>query len=505
VTYQPTVAQVATAERVVDASGLASSLDARLRGYQRRPGRPRELSMRNFLVGMFLVAESGTLHICRIAPMLNGMPTGTRKRLGLTRDGGVTDRQVQRLFATISAALRAAGIASLDELFDALCDATQPADADADATRSIAVDSTDIESWGRRRSLRSAKPCSDPDARWRGTQQAKSTWKNPLYGYDLTAAVTVPELDGPDVPLAARRVRLRPAAQDVGPTGLDVIAATAAMQRGLGDVVADRAYSKRHDGTDFALPVRALGGEPVFALMGYQLGVSGTVHGALIIDGNPFSPATPKNLRSLTPPPVGASVADIINYQQQVAQRAQYALVAHGKRNHNGDADYRCPAAAEKLRCPLVPGSLSLPMTVPTALTPPKPARKATVCAQATRRFAAADIPLAQRNLHGSRAWYTSWNRRNRVEGFFGNLKDEARESIRRGIVRVRTIEKVGMWLAFAVAAANERLAAAFKRRPAPVAPKRPRGRPRKPGLAAHLPAGVRLDAAANAPPGKAA
>ncbi len=84
-------------------------------------------------------------------------------------------------------------------------------------------------------------------------------------------------------------------------------------------------------------------------------------------------------------------------------------------------------------------------MSVPTALTPPKVARNRTVCAQATKRFNAADIPLAQRDLHGSRDWYASWNRRNRVEGFFGNIKDEARESIRRGIVRVRTKEKVGL------------------------------------------------------------
>ncbi len=56
--------------------------------------------MRNFLVGMYLVATTGTLHICRIASTLNGLPPATRKRLGLTRPGGITDRQVQRLFNT---------------------------------------------------------------------------------------------------------------------------------------------------------------------------------------------------------------------------------------------------------------------------------------------------------------------------------------------------------------------------------------------------------------------
>jgi hypothetical protein len=460
--------------------------------------------MRNFLVGMYLVATSGTLHLTRIAPTLNGLPTGTRRRLGLVRTGGVTQRQVQRLFATICAAVRADGIRALDDIFDALCDATQP--DEAAGVTSIAIDATDIEAWGRRRGLRSGLPSSDPDARWRGTQQAKSTWKNPLFGYDLTAAVTIPDQVGADVPLVARRVRLRPAAQDVIATGLNLIAAVTVMQGGLGDVVADRAYSRRHDGTDFALPVRALGGEPVFGLRADQLGVRGTAHGALIIDGAPFSPSVPANLRNITPPPVGATIADIITYQQQVAKRAQYALVAHGKRNHNGDADYRCPAAAGKLRCPLVPGSMTVAMTIPTALTPPATADKGTVCAQATKRFAATDIPLAQQDLFGTREWYASWNRRNRVEGFFGNIKDEARESLRRGIVRVRTKEKVGFWLAFAVAAANVRLTAAFRRRPVATPPARKTGRPRKPGLAAYLPTGVATSpGGANAPPGHAA
>jgi hypothetical protein len=123
-----------------------------------------------------------------------------------------------------------------------------------------------------------------------------------------------------------------------------------------------------------------------------------------------------------------------------------------------------------------------------TALTAPKTARPNTVCASSTKRFEATDIPLVQRDLFGSREWYASWNRRNRVEGFFGNIKDEARESLRRGIVRVRTKEKVGLWLAFAVAAANVRLAAANRRRPTAPPPARRRRRPRKAGLLAYVP-----------------
>lgn len=473
------------AEKVIDASGLDAVLEARVHAHRKRAGRPRQLSMRTFLIGVYLVAQHGTMHIGRIAPTLNGLPTATRRRLGIEREGGITTRQVQRLFSAVTAALRADGLQALDEVFDLLCDATQP--QEAEATKSIAVDSTDVDSWGRRRTVRSKKKSSDPDARWRGTQHAKSTWKNPLFGYDLTVAVMIPELAGADVPLVARRARLRPATDEVIATGQDTIAAVYAMQGALGDVIADRAYSARNDGSDFALPVRSLGGEPVFNLTKYQLGVSGTVHGAIIIDGAPFSPSTPGGLLTLAPPPPGSDIVDIIRYQQSIATRAQYALVEHGKRNHNGDQDYRCPAAVGKLRCSQVPKSRSLPFSKPTALFVNGQPPTTGVCAQATKRFQATDVPLAQRDLFGSRAWYDSFNRRNRVEGFFGNIKDEARESLRRGIIRVRSKEKVGLWLALAVAAANVRLTEAFRRRDTkPV--KTRTGRPRKPGLAAFVP-----------------
>ena len=85
----PDATAVRTAERVVDASRLADTLERRVARHRKRPGRPRELTMRNFLVGVYLVATTGTLHLCRIAPTLNDLPTGTRKRLGLTRDGGI--------------------------------------------------------------------------------------------------------------------------------------------------------------------------------------------------------------------------------------------------------------------------------------------------------------------------------------------------------------------------------------------------------------------------------
>lgn len=73
-------------------------------------------------------------------------------------------------------------------------------------------------------------------------------------------------------------------------------------------------------------------------------------------------------------------------------------------------------------------------------------------------------------------------NRRNRVEGFFGNLKNSARENISRGTVRVRGLVKTGPMVAIAVMSVNIRLGEKWneqKRRK----PKPKMGRPRKVGV----------------------
>jgi hypothetical protein len=48
----PDAAAVRTAEHVVDAPQLADTLEARVARHRKRPGRPCELTMRNFLVGV---------------------------------------------------------------------------------------------------------------------------------------------------------------------------------------------------------------------------------------------------------------------------------------------------------------------------------------------------------------------------------------------------------------------------------------------------------------------
>jgi hypothetical protein len=69
------------------------------------------------------------------------------------------------------------------------------------------------------------------------------------------------------------------------------------------------------------------------------------------------------------------------------------------------------------------------------------------------------NLPLSQRELYAAKEWFFSYSRRNRVEGFFGNTKNEASENLRRGSIRVRTCMKTGFLVLTILAATNLRLA----------------------------------------------
>jgi hypothetical protein len=111
------------------------------------------------------------------------------------------------------------------------------------------------------------------------------------------------------------------------------------------------------EGANFVQSVRALGGEPASGHTKFQVGVRGTVKGALIIDGAPLSPATPRWLPNLQRPTEGPTRADIATFHQAVTHRAKFAMVHQGKRNANRSQDFNIPAAAGKLNYPSTPAA----------------------------------------------------------------------------------------------------------------------------------------------------
>ena len=357
-------------------------------------------------------------------------------------------------------------------------DATLP--TDQQHTGSYAVDGSAVSTWARQNRATPRRPWlhPDPDAAWNG----KPSWgrhghTSGWFGYWLHGLVRVGEVGGPDTPCLVERIELTPANGDSRVAGVDVLTrmvadheatddAAGVAPRPRRDVLADRAYTaetRRAD--DWIWPLWALGFTSVHELTEHQLGHRRrTSTGALIIDGQPHSPRLPAHLRALTPPPVGSPRTAIDAYQQRIAQRRLYALHAVGGRNEDGSWDFGCRAMAllGQLRCDLKPRSMALPHTRPTAdpgvYQPANPARLPKVCGQEKARVAREELPFWQPDLYGSADWYASYNRRNRIEGIFGNLKNDATQDISRGSIRVMGLAKTSLMTLMSVIATNLRL-----------------------------------------------
>ena len=483
------------AERLLDENDTIAFIEGCISAASVRSGRPRELSVRALMVALQVQVFEGRFLLTTVPRLLNSLDPATRRRLGITRKNGITLRQVQHLFERIEKTnydrtrTDDARFANLDVLLNKV--GTAGGHADAKLTASIAIDSSDIPSWGKdcyrmvfdadKKYVGNERRASDPDAHWR--KKGRKGEKKAFFGYDLTAAVTVQEEGGPEVPRVIKAIRFRPATYKTTAMALACATDVAEKQGSLGDVLVDREYTQSNHGRDFILKVRELGGEPVFGLKVNQVGVSGHVRGAVIIDGQPFSPSLPQSLRVIHRPLPTETYAlnpDVLKkYEDQIAARSIYALVPHGVRRPNGAQVYQCPAAAGKLICPLVASSHLLALGTMPAAKPPKVAPLDSVCDAKFRTFTAAELPLSQRHLHGSTAWRKSYARRNEVERLFSNTKDQASENLRRGSIRVRGIVKMGLLVALSLASTNRRLAKSYERgQPEP--PKRGRVRPGK-------------------------
>ena len=516
---------LAEAERLVDEAqvdgvALVEWLETLLGETQVGPGRPRGLSVRTLFVALQLGAFDRRYFLSEVPDTLDELGAAQRERLGLIPTGPtVSYRQVCYLVERINLALRRAftndnrdddsRYHDFDQFFQAM--ATSGTHGDADRFLSIAVDGSDIPTWGSSSTslemrwndlgggtreavtdedgnlvIDKVRRITDRDAGFRG--QKNDEGKDPHFGYALTVAVTARDEDGTQAPLAAVAARLRPTNYRDRQMGLAVIGEVHHRRGRLGDVLADRGYTSSKDGTDFLLPIRALGGEPVFDLTKYQVGPSGTVRGALIIDGRPYSPAIPQSLLTLVPPRGGEDgaykpdPAKVRAYQQAIAARAAYALDYHSKRP-TGSWVFTCPAASGKVDCPLRAPRIELRPDATTVLRVPEPAARGAVCTRAHTSFALEDLPLAQRHIFGSLEWYRSYSRRGTsVETYFANLKHATGAGIERGAIRVRGIIKTGMLLAFALSSTNRRCAIAYERGKVAgtTVQQRRRGRPRR-------------------------
>jgi hypothetical protein len=488
------------AEGVLDASGIAPRAEALLPSGARR----RQLTVRTLLLGMMLaLADGRPAHLTRVHKALVSLPEGEQRRLGVLadwKDGPhlLTYRQAEYTFGLLARALakdEPDGLPSreLQRACDCLLEASVPEEL-RDAGRSLAVDWSDLESFSRP-PPRGTGDCADPEASWGHRRNNLRHDEDELFfGYYLSAAIMVPDEQGPPVPELARRMTLSSCRHDPVPAFTSVLTAMPAAGIPLGDVLADSGYAHRVPG-NWASPLRRAGAALVQDLHPHDRGPRGTSQGAIIANGNLYCPATPRTLLELGPLTRAATSAQAAAHDAKTAEAARYKLGRLTRDDEDGCHRVQCPAAAGKIRCPLRPSSMALDRGRPEILAPPQHPQPC--CTRQTITIPAGVLAkTAQKHDYPSAAWRRSCNRRSGAERGFATTKDPASNTISRGWCRLTGLAPLMLFTTVLLTVRNHRVLAAWNARQDDSArraakgllPKTRRRRRKRPAMAAAAP-----------------
>jgi hypothetical protein len=492
---------LAVFEEVIDTSGVAPRIEVLLPAGVR----PRQLRVRTLLAGMCLAqADHRPAHLTRVHQALTALPEDDQRRLGVLADWKhgphqLTYRQTERTFGLVAGALgkdEPDGLPSpaLQAICDDLLEASVPGQF-TDASRSLAVDWTDLDSFSRP-PPRGTSDCADPEASWGHRKNNLLRTQDELfYGWYLSAGAMVPEENGPAVPELARRATVSSCRHDPVRAFAPVLTAMPAAGIGLGDILGDSGYAHR-DADAWALPLRAAGAQLIQDLHPHDRGPKGTHQGAIIANGNLYCPQTPRPLLELGPLARTATSQQAADHDRQTSELARYKLGRLTADDADGYHRVACPAAAGKIRCPLRPASMTLDRGRPEILQPPQ--HPQACCAQQTITVPP-DIlaKTAQKHDYPSAAWRRSYARRTGAERGFATTKDPATNHITRGWCRLTGLAPLILFTTTLLIVRNQRILAAWNvrqqqnaRRAAAGLPPKTRKRRRKTlaGLAAAPP-----------------
>jgi hypothetical protein len=492
---------LAAAESVTDASGIAPRTEDMLPAGVRT----RQLSVRTLLLGMMLaLADGRPAHLTRVHQALVGLPESEQRRLGVLADWKngphqLTYRQAEYTFGLVARALGkdhpdGQPSPALQRVCDDLLEAGIPEQLN-DASTSLAVDWTDMESFSRP-PPHGTSDCADPEASWGHRRNNLLHDEDELFfGYYLSDAVTVPDEQGPPVPEFARRMTLSSCRHDPVPAFTPVLTAMPGDGIPLGDVLADSGYSHRIP-QHWAAPLRAVGAQLVQDLHPHDRGPKGTHAGAVIANGSLYCPATPRTLLELAPLARAATKEQAAAHDRKTSEAARYKLGRLTADDEDGYHRVACPAATGKIRCPLQPPSMLLNRDRPEILQPP--GHPQACCTQQTITVPPDVLAkTVQKHDYPSAAWRRSYTRRSGAERGFATAKDPASNTIARGWCRLMGLTPLMLFTACLLAVRNQRILAARDarqeentRRAAKGLPPRTRKRRRKTlaGLAAGPP-----------------
>jgi hypothetical protein len=460
---------LAVLEGIIDASGAAPRIEALLPAGVRA----RQLLVRTLLLGMLLVlADHRPAHLTRVHQALISLPGDDQVRLAVLTDWKngphqLTYRQTERTFALVTGVLAAGepgGLPSpaLQAICDDLLEASVPQEF-KDASTSLAVDWTDLESFSRPRPAKGGD-CADPEASWGHRKNNRPGPKDELFfGYYFSAAIMMPGESGPAVPELARRATVSSCRHDPVRAFAPVLTAMPAAGIPLGDVLADSGYAHR-DAHAWALPLRAAGASLVQDLHPHDRGPKGTHHGAIIANGNLYCPATPRTLLDLGPLARAATRDQAAAHDATTAETARYKLGRLTRDDPEGYHRVQCPAAAGKIRCPLRPGSMTLDRDRPEILTPPQ--HPPACCTQQTITVPPdVTAKTAQKHDYPSAAHRRSYNRRTGAERGFATAKDAASNDISRGWCRLMGTAPLQLFTTALLITRNQRILHAWNTR----------------------------------------
>jgi hypothetical protein len=460
---------LAVFEEIIDASGAAPRIEAMLPiGV-----RARQLTIRTLLAGMCLTQADGRpAHLTRVHQALTALSQDDQRRLGVIADwkGGphlLTYRQTERTFGLAADALAAGepgGLPSgpLQRVCDALLEASVP-EQFKDASASLAVDWTDLESFSRPPPARGG-PCADPEASWGHRKNNLLRSQDELFfGYYLSAAIMMPDENGTAVPEFARRATMSSCQHDPVRALVPVLTAMPAAGIPLGDVLADSGYAHR-DADAWALPLRQAGAQLVQDLHPHDRGPKGTHHGAIIANGSLYCPQTPRPLLELGPLARDTTREQAAAHDANTAELARYKLGRITRDDPDGYHRVACPAVTGKIRCPLRPSSMRLDRDRPEILQPSQ--HPPACCTQQTLTVPPdVNAKTAQKHDYPSAAHRRSYARRTGAERGFATTKDPATNNISRGWCRLMGLAPPMLFATTLLVVRNQRILAAWNAR----------------------------------------
>jgi hypothetical protein len=467
-------------------------------------GRHRTISVRAILVACQLnaLARHHKGHLVEVARVINAMSDEQRASLGIVdHDPDQTYHRVDRLFNKLCDALDAGHVVEgvrVDAKWLANRLAAGAVPAEFRTSSSVAVDGTDVETWGAlhgdavtvdldgeatetqlmddgmvpkpRKPARRAQVLGvgadgrkrytvDPDARAGHRSATNSRPAGPYVGYELHLAVQARDvrwtnnvertLLSDEVPGVVTCFSLVPAGTHRGKAVVDDLIAAKAAGEPIEDVVWDPGYSLCKPGTVHHKLAQS-GIHQTFQPVTHQRGPRPFAGDALLIDGQLFSSLLPRELRDLPAPPRGASETEKEPYEARFNLRARWRMARHAAPDTDGATRWRCPFCSGFLRARQFPRTMRRPKTLP--LVPVNDGCER--CCRGILTAQAAEMAWWQRITYGTTAWRISMGRRQVVESVNAALKG-AFTDLGRGFMRVMGVTKMTVMLGFTLASFN--------------------------------------------------